>query len=62
MRHHVTEEKAGIPTRHFRQLRKMVSAGESHSLWRVLWASVTLQTVKERRVEEGKKSEERKEE
>ena len=36
LHHHVTEEKAGIPTRRFRQLRKVASAGESYSLWRVI--------------------------
>ena len=29
----------------FRQLRKVVSAGESYSLLRVIWTFVTLQTV-----------------
>ena len=43
--HHVTDEKAVIPTSHLRQLRKVVSTEESYSLWHVLWAFVILPTV-----------------
>lgn len=43
--HHAREEITAIPRRHFRQLTEVVSAGESNSLWRVLLAFGTLQTV-----------------